>query len=122
VAPYCSWHDLRQFAFLLTLEYFLNCLKYKGVGPFHCAIGLEMVYRCEGHLHSDLVTKVIEQGIVKVFCIIDGNVAQDAITTDDVLSEKLFDSYRAYICDRLHLNPLCEVLRSHNGEGVISLC
>jgi hypothetical protein len=81
-----------------------------------------MIYRCEGHLRSDLLIKVLEHCIIKVFYIIDCNVAQDTITTDDVLPEKLLYSCKAYVCDRLCLDPLCEVLHGHNSEGVISLC
>jgi hypothetical protein len=66
--------------------------------------------------------KVLEHCIVKVFCIIDCNVARDTITADDVLLEIFFDSCGAYVCDWLRLNPLCEVLYDHNNEGVISLC
>jgi hypothetical protein len=28
MAPYCFQHDLRPFAFLFTLKYFLDCFKY----------------------------------------------------------------------------------------------
>jgi hypothetical protein len=78
--PYCSWHDLRPFAFPLTFKYFLDCLKYQGVGPFNRSIGLGLIYRCKGRLHSDFLMKVLEHCIVKVFCIIDCNVARDTIT------------------------------------------
>jgi hypothetical protein len=115
VASYYSWHDLGPFAFPLAFEYLLDCFKYQGVGSFDRAIGLGMLYGCEGHLHFDLLTKVLEH------CIVDYNLAWDAVVTDDVLPEKLFDSCGAYVCDRPRLNPLCEVLRSHNSEGVISL-
>jgi hypothetical protein len=81
-----------------------------------------MVYRCEGHLNSDLLVKVLKHDIVKVFCIVDCNVARDAIAADDVLSEELFDSCRAYICDQLRFDPLCEVFHNHHNGGVISLC
>jgi hypothetical protein len=74
-----------------------------------------MIYGCKDHLRSDLLTKVLEH------CIVDCDVAQNAIVSDGVLLEKLFDCCRAYICDRIHLDQLCEVLHDHNSEGVVSL-
>jgi hypothetical protein len=50
MAPHCPWHDLRSFALLFAFEYFLDCLKYQGVGPFYCIIGLRVINRCEGDL------------------------------------------------------------------------
>jgi hypothetical protein len=83
---------------------------------------LGMVYKCEGHLRSYLLTRVLEHCIVKVFCIVNYNVAREVIAADDILPEKLFHSCGAYICYQLRLSPLCEVLHSHNNEGVIFLC
>jgi hypothetical protein len=122
VAPYRSWHDLQSFAFLISFEYFLDCLKYQNIGFFNSAIGLGMVYICECYLCFNLLTKVLEHCIVKVFYNADYNVAGNIVTTNDILPEELFDGCGAYVCDRLRLNPLCEVLHRHNSEGVISLC
>jgi hypothetical protein len=121
VVPYCPWHDLRLFTFLFTLEYFLDCFKYQGIDPFYCTIRLWVVYRCECDLRFDLLTEILEHCTIKVLCVIDRNVVGNAIVTDDILLEELFDCCRAYICDRLRLNPLCEVLDCHHDERVIAL-
>jgi hypothetical protein len=102
VAPYRSWHDLRPFAFLLAFEYFLDCLEYRGVGSFDFIVGLGMVHGCKSDIHSDLLTKILEHFIDKIFCIVNIRLPVD-------------------IHDRLHLHPLYEVLHYHNGEGVIHL-
>jgi hypothetical protein len=121
VAPHCSWHNLCPFAFFLTFEYFLDCLKYQGVGPFDYVIGLRMVYKCECHLCSNLLTKVLEHCVVNAFCIVYYDVAGDVVMTNAILPEKLLDGCGANIRDKLRLNPLCEVFHCHNGEGVIPL-
>jgi hypothetical protein len=81
-----------------------------------------MVYGCEGDLHSDLVAKILEHYVVEILGIIDCDVPRYAIAVDDVLSEEFFDCRGGYVCDRLRLNPFCEILNCRNGEGVITLC
>jgi hypothetical protein len=71
-----------------------------------------MVYGCEGNLCSDLVIEILEHCIVKILGIVDYDVPGNAIATDDILLEELFDVCRAYVCDEFCLN----------GEGVIALC
>jgi hypothetical protein len=122
MATYLSWHGLRPFAFLLAFKYFLDCLKYQGVGPFNYDVGLRMLHECECYLHSDLLTKVFEHCVVKVIYIVDYDVAGDAVMANDILSEKLFDGCRAYIYDRLRLNPLREVFHFRNDKCVIPPC
>jgi hypothetical protein len=81
-----------------------------------------MLYICECYLRFNLLRKVLEHCIVKVFCIADCNVVGNIVTTNDILREELFYCCGAYVCDRLHLKPLCEVPHGHNSEGVIPLC
>jgi hypothetical protein len=81
-----------------------------------------VVYGCEGNLRSDLLTKILEHCAIKILCVVDCDLTGNTIATDDILPKELFDGCRAYICDRLRLNPLREVLDCHNDEGVIALC
>jgi hypothetical protein len=66
--------------------------------------------------------EIIEHYAVKILGVVDCDVSGDAIATDDVLPEELFNGCRAYICDMFCLNPLCEVLDCHDSEGVIAMC
>jgi hypothetical protein len=122
VAPYCPWHDLHPFTFLFALEYFLDCFEYQDVSPFYCTVRLRVVYGCKCDLCSDLLTEILEHCIVEVIRVVGRNVSGNAVATDDILPEEHFDRSRAYVCDRLCLDPLCEVLDCHYGEGVIALC
>jgi hypothetical protein len=69
-----------------------------------------------------LLTEILEHFTIKVLGIADCDVSGDAIAIDGILPKELFDGYRAYVCDRFRLNPLCEVFDCHNGEVVIALC
>jgi hypothetical protein len=81
-----------------------------------------VIYGCEGDLHSDLLAEILEDCTIKVPFVVDCDVVRDTITTNDILPEELFDVCGAYVCDRLHLNPLREIFDCHDGEGVIALC
>jgi hypothetical protein len=91
VAPYCPWHDLRPFALLFAFEYFLDCLKNQGVGSLNCSVELWVLYRCEGDLLPDLVTKIFEHCTIKILGTIDGDLLRDSVTTNDVLPEIFLD-------------------------------
>jgi hypothetical protein len=80
-----------------------------------------VVYECEDDLYFNLVAEILEHVTVKVHGIVDRDLLQEAITTDDVLSEEFFDSCGGYVGDGLCLNPFCEILYCHNGEGIIAL-
>jgi hypothetical protein len=69
-----------------------------------------VVYRCECDLHSNLLIEIPEHCTIKVLYVIDSNVSRNTVATDDILPEDHFDCRRAYVYDRLHLDPLCEVL------------
>jgi hypothetical protein len=120
VTSYYPWLELGPFAFFLTFEDLLDCLEYERVGPFHCPVGLRLVYRGEGNLRSDLLTKILEHCTVKILGIVNCDMSGNTIETNDILPKELFDDCGAYVCDRFCLNPLREVLDCHNGEGTIS--
>jgi hypothetical protein len=67
------------------------------------------------------MAEVLEHVIVKLLGIVNCDFSQDAIATDDVLSEEFLDSHGAYVCNGLHHNPFCEILYCYNSEGVIAL-
>jgi hypothetical protein len=121
VAPYCPWHNLRTFAFLFALEYFIDCFEYQGIDPFYCTIRLRVIYRCECDLHFNLLVEILEHCTGEVLCIVHCDVSGNAVVIDDILSEELFDYCGAYICDGLRLDLLCEVLDCHHSKGVIAL-
>jgi hypothetical protein len=50
------------------------CFEYQAINSFHCSVGLGVVHRYEGDLHSNLVTEVLELCIVKIFCIVNSDV------------------------------------------------
>jgi hypothetical protein len=121
VAPYCPWHDLRPFALLLAFEYFLNCLKNQSVGSLYCPVRLRVIYRCEGDLCPDLMTKILKHGTIEILGIVDGYLLRDSIRTDDVLPKKFLNSGRSYIGYRLRFNAFGKVFNHDNDEGVVSL-
>jgi hypothetical protein len=57
-----------------------------------------------------MMAKILEHVIVKLLGIVDYDVLGDDITADDVLPEKFLNGCRAYVCNRLCLNPFCEIL------------
>jgi hypothetical protein len=67
------------------------------------------------------VVEVLIHVIVELFSAIDSEFSRDTVTTEDVLLEKFLDSHGAYVCDRLHLDPLCKILNWYNNEGVVAL-
>jgi hypothetical protein len=71
-----------------------------------------MIYRSKGDRRSNLVAEILEHCIIKKLGIIDFDVLWDAIAVDDILTEEFSDGCGAYVYDRLHLNPFCEVLDS----------
>jgi hypothetical protein len=97
VTPYCPWHDLHPFALLLAFEYFLDFLKNQGIGSLHCPIRLWVIYKCEGDLHPNLMTEILEHGIIEILGIVDGYLLRDSVMTDDVLPEKFLDGGGGYI-------------------------
>jgi hypothetical protein len=69
-----------------------------------------VIYRCEGDLHPDLMTEILEYGTIKIFDVVDGYLPRDSVATDDVLLEKFLNSDRGYIDYWLRFNPFGEVL------------
>ncbi len=122
MTPYCPRYDLRPFALLLAFEYFLDCLEYEGVGSFCSVVGLRVVYICEFHLRSDLLTKILEHGTIEILGIVDGDLLRNSVTTVDVLPEKFQNGGGGYVCYWFRFDPFGEVLDCDNGEGVVSLC
>jgi hypothetical protein len=80
-----------------------------------------VIYRCEGDLHPNLMTEILEHGTIKILDIVTGDLLRNSVTTDDVLPKKL-DGGGGYICYRFHFNPFGEVLDYNNGECVVFLC
>jgi hypothetical protein len=81
---------------------------------------LRVVYRCECDLRSDLLIEILEHCTIEVICVVDCNVPGTAVAIVDILPEELFACFGAYVCDRLHLDPLCEVLDCHHDDSVIT--
>jgi hypothetical protein len=81
-----------------------------------------VIHRRECGLHSDLLAKILEHWTVKVLYVVNCNVSGDTIVADDILPKEFFGCCRAYIGERLHLYPLCEVFNCHNDKCVIALC
>jgi hypothetical protein len=121
VTSYCLWLGFDPFAFFLTFKNFLYRFEYQGVGPFCNPVGLRVVYRWKGDLHS-LMEKILEHRVVKILGIIDCDMLWDTVTIDDVWTEEFFYGCEAYISHWLRLDPFHEVLDGHDGEGVIALC
>jgi hypothetical protein len=121
VDPYCPWHDLHPLSLLLAFKYFLNCLKNQSIGSLYSPVGLRVIYRCEGGLHPDLMTEILEHATIEILGIVDGYLLRNSVTIDDVLLEKFLNSGRGYISYRLRFNPFGKVLDRDNGEGVVSL-
>jgi hypothetical protein len=122
VTPYCAGHDLYPFALLFAFEYLLDCLKNQGIGSLNYSIGLRVVYRCEGDLRPDLVTKILEHGTIKILGIVNSDLLRDSVATDDILPEKSLDRGGGYVGYRLRFNPFGEVFHYNDGESVIFLC
>jgi hypothetical protein len=97
VTPYFPWHDLCPFALLLAFEYFLDCLKNQGVGSLYFPIGLRVIYRCEGDLHPNPITEILEHGTIKILGIVDGYLLRDSVMIDDILLEIFLDGGGGYI-------------------------
>jgi hypothetical protein len=112
---------LRPICLFLAIENFLDCFKYHGIGSLHCVVGLWVVHKGECYLHPNLMIKILKHVIIKLIGIVDGDFSWNTEVADDVLPEKILDGHRAYVGDRLRLNPLCEILDCYNGEGVIAL-
>jgi hypothetical protein len=80
-----------------------------------------VIYGCEGDLHFNLPAKILEHVNVELFGVIDGNVSQGTVAIDDVLSEEFLDGCIDYVCDRLCLDPFCEVFHCYDSEAVIGM-
>jgi hypothetical protein len=80
-----------------------------------------MVDRSEGDLRSNLMTEILEQVVIEFLGTINGDFLRDTIAADYVLLEKILDGCKAYVCDRLHLDPLCEIFNCDNNKGVVAL-
>jgi hypothetical protein len=81
-----------------------------------------VLYRCEGDLRPDVMTKILVHGTIKILDIINDDLLRSSIMIDDVLLEKILDGGGGYICYWFCFNPFSEVLDYDNGEGVVSLC
>jgi hypothetical protein len=54
------------------------------------SVGLWVVYRCEGELHPNLVTKIFEHCTIKILDVIDGDLLRNSVAIVDVLLEKIW--------------------------------
>jgi hypothetical protein len=81
-----------------------------------------VIYRWKGDLHSDLMTKILEHGTIKIHAIVHSDMLRDSVATYDVLPENFLDGGTGYIGYSSRFNPFGEVLDCDNGEGVVSLC
>jgi hypothetical protein len=68
------------------------------------------------------MVEVLEHVIVEVLSIVNCDLSRDIVMTDIILSVNFFDGCGGYVGDGLRLNPFHEVLDSHDGEGIITLC
>jgi hypothetical protein len=75
----------------------LYCFKYPSIGPFHHPLRLRIVYGSEGDLHSDFKTEIQEHYAIKILGIVDCDVSGNAVATEDILAEELFDGCGAYV-------------------------
>jgi hypothetical protein len=50
-----------------------------------------VIQRCEGNLHSNLMTKIFEHCVVKVLHIVNCDMFGDTVGTNNILLEELFD-------------------------------
>jgi hypothetical protein len=80
-----------------------------------------MVDRSEGDLRSNLMTEILEQVVIEFLGTINGDFLRDTIAANYVLLEKILDGCKAYVCDRLRLDPLCEIFNCDNDKGVVAL-
>jgi hypothetical protein len=75
-----------------------------------------MIYRREWDFHSNPLAEIFEHCTVEVLCVVDRDVARDAISVDDILPEKYSNWYGGYIRELLRLYPFREVFDCHDGE------
>jgi hypothetical protein len=54
------------------------------------SVGLWVVYRCEGELRPNLVTKIFEHCTIKILDVIDGDLLRNSVAIVDVLLEKIW--------------------------------
>jgi hypothetical protein len=106
VAPYCLGHELHPFALLFAIEYFLDCHKNQGVGSLNCSVVLQVVYKCEGHLHPYQVTEILERGTIKLLGIVNGDLPRNSVATDDVLPEIPWTVVEVVLVTGFALTPL----------------
>jgi hypothetical protein len=97
---------------LQRLEHLLSLL--------YCNIGLRVINCDEGSICPYLIAG-FQHDIVELICILECDCSPDAEATYDVFPEKLLDCCEAYVGDRLHLDPLDEILNCYDGESVAAL-
>jgi hypothetical protein len=56
-----------------------------------------VVYKCEGDLRPDLMTRILEHVTIKIVGIVNGYMMRDSVMIDDVLPEKILDGGRGYV-------------------------
>jgi hypothetical protein len=110
------------FTLLFTFEYFPDGFKNQALGPLNCSIGLWVVYRCEGDLRPNPMAEIPEHSTIKILGVVDGDLLLNSVATDDVLSEEFLTGGGCYVGNRLHFNPLGEVLHCDNSKSIVSLC
>jgi hypothetical protein len=80
-----------------------------------------VIYRCERDLCLYLVIEIFEHATIEVLSVVNCDLLQNSITTDDVLPEIFLYSCRGHIGDGPHFDPLGEVFHCYNDESVIFL-
>jgi hypothetical protein len=88
----------------------------------NCSVGLRVVYECEGDLHPNSMVEILEHSAIKILAIADRDLLWNSVATDDVLLEEFFNGGGCYVGNRLHFNPLGEVLHCNYSESIVSLC
>jgi hypothetical protein len=68
-----------------------------------------VIYKCEGDLHPDLMTEILEHGTIEILGIVDGDMLRNSVTTDNVMLEKFLDGGGRYVCYWFRFNPFGEV-------------
>jgi hypothetical protein len=67
------------------------------------------------------MAEILEHVIIELLGVVYCDFSQNVEATDDVLPEEFLDCRRAYVGDRLCLDPLGEILNRYNGEGIVAL-
>jgi hypothetical protein len=122
LTQYGPGHDLRPFALLFAVEYFLKLPKKSRrwlTQLLRWIVGGTLMWR--RHLSESNDKNPWTWHYQNTSCV-NGDLLWNSITTDDILPKEFLDSSRGYVGDGLRFDPFGEVLHCDNGKGVVSLC